>query len=104
MNAVVEIAGQQFDVTANQKLFVPKLEGKPGDSVTFDNILLVEDGGNTNVGAPYLSGNVEAKIMEHVRDEKILIFHKKRRKGHRKLNGHRQHFTQIEITNININN
>lgn len=104
MNAVVEIAGQQFDVVANQQLYVPKLQGNPGDTVTFDNILLASDSGNTNVGAPYIDGSVEAKIIEHTKDATVLVFHKKRRKGHRKLNGHRQHFTQIEITNININN
>ncbi len=104
MNAVVEIAGQQFDVESNQKLYVPKLDGNPGDTVTFDNILLVQDGDSTNIGAPFTGGNVEAKIIEHTRGDKILVFHKKRRKGYQKLNGHRQHFTQIEVTNININN
>jgi large subunit ribosomal protein L21 len=104
MNAVVEIAGQQFEVENKQQLYVPKLQGEPGDTVTFDNILLATDGDNSNVGTPYVEGSVEAKIIEHTRDKKVLVFHKKRRKGYQKLNGHRQHFTQIEITNININN
>jgi large subunit ribosomal protein L21 len=103
MNAVVEIAGQQFEVEASQQLYVPKLQGEPGDTVTFDNVLTTTDGDNVNVGTPYLEGgNVEAKIIEHTRDKKVLVFHKKRRKGYQKLNGHRQHYTQIEITNINI--
>ena len=80
------------------------LEGNPGDTVEFSNILLTENDGATQIGAPYLDGNVTAKIIEHGKGDKILVFHKKRRKGYRKLNGHRQHYTQIEITNISINN
>ncbi|MDX9790500.1 MAG: 50S ribosomal protein L21 [Candidatus Kapaibacterium sp.] len=104
MLAVVEIAGTQFEVEANSTYNVPLLAGNPGDTVEFSNILLVDDNGSTKLGTPYLEGNVKAKIVEHGRGDKILVFHKKRRKGYRKLNGHRQDYTSIEITNISINN
>lgn len=102
MYAVVEIAGNQFQVEKNDVVKVPLLEGNPGDTVEFGNILLSGEGTDANVGAPYVDGKVTAKIIEHGKDDKILVFHKKRRKGYRKLNGHRQHFTKIEITDINI--
>lgn len=104
MLAVVEIAGTQFEVENNSTYNVPLLAGNPGDTVEFNNILLVEDNGTATVGMPYLEGSVSAKIVEHGKGDKVLVFHKKRRKGYRKLNGHRQKFTQIEITNISINN
>lgn len=104
MLAVVEIAGNQFKVENNSTYNVPLLEGNPGDTVEFSNILFAENDGAIQVGAPYLNGNVTAKIIEHGKGDKVLVFHKKRRKGYRKLNGHRQHYTQIEITNISINN
>ncbi|MBX3044044.1 MAG: 50S ribosomal protein L21 [Candidatus Kapabacteria bacterium] len=104
MLAVVEIAGTQFEVEPNATYNVPLLEGNPGDTVEFNNILLFENDGSTQVGAPYIEGNVSAKIVEHGKGDKVLVFHKKRRKGYRKLNGHRQHYTAIEITNISINN
>ncbi len=104
MLAVVEIAGTQFEVEKDSIYNVPLLEGNPGDTVEFSNILLTENNGQTTIGTPYISGNVAAKIISHGKGDKVLVFHKKRRKGHRKLNGHRQHFTQIEITNINLNN
>lgn len=103
MNVVVEIAGQQYKVSENDTVKAPKLTGKPGDTVEFNNILLKEDSGNVTVGTPNLDGKVTAKIVEHGRDEKILVFHKKRRKGYRKLNGHRAHYTTIEITGIETN-
>ena len=104
MLAVVEIAGTQYQVENNSTYNVPLLNGNPGDTVEFNNILLVEDNGSTTVGTPYLSGNVSAKIVEHGKGDKVLVFHKKRRKGYSKLNGHRQNYTSIEITNISINN
>ncbi len=104
MSAVVDIAGTQIKVEKSSILNVPLLAGNPGDTVEFDKILLTEDNGNTTIGAPYLSGKVTAKIIEHGKDDKILVFHKKRRKGFRKLNGHRQRYTQIEVTEISINN
>ena len=102
MLAVVEIAGTQFEVENNSTLNVPLLEGNPGDMVEFNNILLSENDGITRIGEPYLEGSVSAKIVEHGKGDRVLVFHKKRRKGHRKLNGFRAKYTQIEITNINI--
>lgn len=102
MFAVVEIAGIQFEVQPDITLNVPLLEGQPGDTVDFDKILLAKDGKETKVGAPYIEGNVQAKIVEHGKGDKILVFKKKRRKGYQKMNGHRQKFTKIEITDINL--
>ncbi|MGI6370239.1 MAG: 50S ribosomal protein L21 [Ignavibacteria bacterium] len=102
MLALVEIAGQQFEVEKDQKLNVPLLAGEPGDSLKFDNILMTNDGNNVTLGSPFVQGSVSAKIVEHGRDEKVLIFHKKRRKGYRKLNGYRSKFTRIEITSIDV--
>lgn len=102
MFAVVEIAGQQFEVTENQHLNVPMLDAKSGDNLEFTNILVAGTRDNAKIGSPYISGKVTAKVIEQIRGEKVLVFHKKRRKGYRKLNGHRQNFTTIEITNINI--
>ncbi len=104
MSVVVDIAGTQFNVDRSTVLNVPLLQGEPGDTVEFNKILLSESDGNTVVGTPLLDGLVKAKIIEHGKDEKIWVFHKKRRKGHRKLNGHRQKYTQIEITDIVVNN
>jgi large subunit ribosomal protein L21 len=103
MYAVVEIAGQQYEVQQDETLNVALLEGNPGDMVEFDKILLTGEGTDLTVGTPYLEGMVAAKIIEHGKDEKVLVFHKKRRKGYRKLNGHRQKYTQIQITDIKIN-
>lgn len=102
MYAIVEIAGQQFKVAKDQKIFVHRLSGVEGSSVTFDKVLLVDNDGKINVGAPVIEGaNVEAKILNHIKGEKVLVFKKKRRKGYRKLNGHRQLFTHIQIASIN---
>jgi len=100
MHAVVEIAGVQFEVTKSQMLNVPLLEANIGENITFNNILLTKDGNDVQVGTPYLSGSVTAQVIEHGKDKTVLVFHKKRRKGYRKLNGHRQKYTQIEITDI----
>ncbi|MFP4370109.1 MAG: 50S ribosomal protein L21 [Bacteroidota bacterium] len=101
MYAVVEIAGQQYELKQNDVLTVSRLQGEPGDTVEFSNILAVHGEGDTKIGAPYVDGSVNATIVEHGRGEKVIVFHKKRRKGYRKLNGHRQHFTKIEVTGIN---
>jgi len=100
MFAVVEIGGMQFEVKPNEILRVPLLKGNPGEAVEFTNILLGDDNKGVKVGEPFIAGTIKAKILEHGKDEKVLVFHKKRRKGYRKLNGHRQHFTKIEITDI----
>jgi len=101
MYAIVEIAGQQFKVAKDQRLFVHRLEGKEGDKVEFDQVLLVDNGGQVNVGAPAVAGAlVKATIERHVQGDKVIVFKKKRRKGYQKSNGHRQKFTEISISDI----
>ena len=101
MYAIVEIAGHQFKVEKDKKLFVHQLDAKEGDSVDFENVLLVENEGKVAVGTPNVKGaKVSAKVLEHVKGDKVLVFKKKRRKGYKKLNGHRQRFTQVQIENI----
>lgn len=101
MYAIVNIAGQQFKVMSNQKIFVHRLEGKEDSSVTFDEVLLIEDDGKVVVGTPQIEGAaVSAKILEHMKADKVLVFKKKRRKGYKKLNGHRQLLTKIQIEKI----
>ena len=101
MYAIVEIAGQQFKVEKDQQIFVHRLEEKEGAKVEFDNVLLIDNNGKVNVGAPAISGaKVTAKVLDHVKGDKVVVFKKKRRKGYRVKNGHRQAFTQIEIQSI----
>lgn len=101
MFAVVEIAGQQYKVSKADRIFVPLLESEVGSKVTFDKVLLLGDEKVTKIGTPVISGSVvEAKILEHVRDEKVTVFKKKRRKGYKVRRGHRQHYTEIEITKV----
>ncbi len=101
MIAVVDILGQQFKVTENTKYYVPRLRQEPESEVTFDQVLLVSDGKETKVGNPLVKGaKVTAKVLEHTKDDKVLVFKKKRRKGYQKLNGHRQQLTRIEVTRI----
>lgn len=101
MYAIVEIAGQQFKVEKDQQLFVHRLEGKEGAKVSFDNVLLIDNNGKVNVGAPAITGaNVSAKIIEHLKDDKVIVFKKKRRKGYKVKNGHRQYLTKIQIESI----
>ncbi|MGA9120558.1 MAG: 50S ribosomal protein L21 [Bacteroidota bacterium] len=101
MYAVVEIAGKQFKVSPNQSLLVPTLQQKPGDAVRFDRVLLVEGDKGVNVGHPTVKGAaVEARILDHVKDEKVIVFKKKKRKGYRVTRGHRQAYTKVQITNI----
>jgi large subunit ribosomal protein L21 len=102
MYVIVEIQGQQFKVEKDRKLYVHRLEGETGDQVEFSKVLLADNEGEVTVGAPVIEGaKVTAEILQPlVKGDKILIFHKKRRKGYRKLNGHRQHFSQIVIKDI----
>ena len=102
MYAIVEILGQQFKVEAGKKLFVHRMnEAERGSKVEFENVLIIDNDGKVAVGAPTVKGaKVVAEVVSHVRGEKILVFHKKRRKGHRKLNGHRQDFTELMINEI----
>lgn len=100
MFAIVEIAGLQYKVEQDQKLFVNRLKGDKGGKVSFDKVLLTVNG-STTIGAPAVSGiTVDAEILDHVKADKVIIFKKKRRKGYEKKNGHRQSLTQIQITGI----
>ena len=100
MLAIVEIAGLQYKVEQNQKLFVNRLKGEKGDKVSFDIVLLTIDGAIT-VGAPAVEGvSVQAEILDHVQADKVIVFKKKRRKGYKVKNGHRQQLTQIQIVSI----
>ncbi len=101
MYAIVEMAGQQFKVAKDQKVYVHRLQTEEGKKVTFDNVLLLDDGKNVTVGAPAIDGAaVEAKVIKHLRGDKVIVFHKKRRKGYKKKNGHRQSLTEIVVENI----
>lgn len=101
MYAIVEIAGQQFKVEKDQKVFVHRLKEDEGKKVTFDNVLLLEDGGDVTIGAPAIEGAfVEAKVLKHLKGDKVIVFKKKRRKGYRVKNGHRQAFSEIQIEGI----
>lgn len=101
MYAIVEIAGQQFKVKKDQQVFVHRLDGAEGSKVEFDNVLLIDNDGKIKVGAPAISGaKVTAKVLGHMKGDKVIVFKKKRRKGYRVKNGHRQSFTQILIQKI----
>lgn len=101
MFAVVEIAGKQFIVSEKEKHYVPLLDGAVDAEVTFDKVLLLSDDTGTKVGAPYVDGlKVSGKILEHLQDDKILVFKKKRRTGYKKSHGHRSDLTRVEITKI----
>jgi large subunit ribosomal protein L21 len=103
MYAIVDIAGQQFKVSKDQYLYVNRLTGDEGAALSFDKVLLVDNGTNISVGAPTVNGaSVSATILGHVKGEKVLIFKKKRRKGYRKFRGHRQQYTKIQIENISL--
>ncbi len=104
MYAIVNIAGQQFKVTKEQKIYVHRLENKEGESVSFNEVLLIENDGDVKVGLPTVEGaSIQAKVLAHVKADKVLVFKKKRRKGYQKLNGHRQQLTQILIEDIVMN-
>lgn len=101
MYAIVEIAGQQFKVVKDQKVFVHRLATEEGKAVSFDNVLLIGDGNNITVGAPAIDGaQVGAKVLKHLKGDKVIVFKKKRRKGYRKKNGHRQALSEIIIESI----
>ncbi|WP_139958946.1 50S ribosomal protein L21 [Flavicella sediminum] len=101
MYAIVEIAGQQFKVAKDQKVYVHRLQSEEGSKVTFDNVLLVGEGENVTIGAPAIEGaKVTAKILGHLKGDKVIVFKKKRRKGYKKKNGHRQFLTEIQIEGI----
>jgi len=101
MYAIVEIAGQQFKVEKDQKVFVHRLQTEEGKKVAFDNVLLLVDGDKVTVGAPAIDGaQVGAKVLKHLKGDKVIVFKKKRRKGYRVKNGHRQALTKIQINSI----
>ena len=103
MYAIVEIAGQQFKVSKDQKVYVNRLATEEGQNVTFDKVLLVDNAGTVTLGAPAITGaSVGAKVLKHLQGDKVIVFKKKRRKGYKKKNGHRQALTQIVIEGINI--
>jgi large subunit ribosomal protein L21 len=101
MYAIVEIAGQQFKVVKDQKVFVHRLQTEEGKQVAFDNVLLLGDGDKVTIGAPAIGGaQVGAKVLKHLKGDKVIVFKKKRRKGYRVKNGHRQSLTEILIESI----
>lgn len=100
MFAVVTIAGQQFRVQENDELYVHRLEGEAGESVEFNEVLMTSTNGNITVGKSVESVVVKAEILEHLKGDKVIVFKKKRRKGYKKLNGHRQYLTKIKIQSI----
>jgi large subunit ribosomal protein L21 len=102
MYAIVEIAGQQFKVEEGKKIFVHRLDVENNNEIQFDQVLLIEDAGKIIIGDPTIKDAiVEGKIVDHVRGDKVIVFKKKRKKGYRIRNGHRQNFTQVEIISIN---
>jgi large subunit ribosomal protein L21 len=103
MYAIVEIAGQQFKVSKDLKVYVHRLSDEEGSNISFDKVLLMDDNGTITLGAPAIEGaSVEAKVLQHLKGEKVIIFKKKRRKGYKKRNGHRQYLTQIQISGITL--
>jgi large subunit ribosomal protein L21 len=101
MFAIVEIAGQQFKVAKDQKVFVHRLATEEGKKVSFDNVLMLSDGNKVTIGAPAIDGaQVGAKVIKHLKGDKVIVFKKKRRKGYRVKNGHRQSLTEIVIESI----
>ncbi len=102
MYAVVKIKNQQYRVSPDLSLQVPLLDSEVGETLKFDEVLMVADGGDVKVGAPTVEGaSVDAEVVGHGRSRKIVVFKKKRRKNYRRKNGHRQHYTEIRITGIN---
>ncbi|HKL02688.1 MAG TPA: 50S ribosomal protein L21 [Cryomorphaceae bacterium] len=103
MYAVVNIAGQQFKVEKDQQIYVHRLPNKEGEKVTFSEVLLVDNNGKVEVGAPVVSGaEVTGKVLEHLKGDKVIVFKKKRRKGYQTRNGHRQYLSKISIDGISL--
>ena len=101
MYVIVEIAGQQFKAEKGRKLYVHRLQNDVESSVSFDKVLLVDNDGQVKVGAPVVEGaSVKCKVLKHLKDEKVLVFKKKRRSGYQKCNGHGQYLTQILVEDI----
>ena len=103
MYAIVEIAGQQFKIEKEMKLFVHRLKAEEGSQITFDRVMLVDNDGTIKVGTPTVKGaTVTATVIYHLKGDKVLVFKKKRRKSYQKMNGHRQYLTSIQINDITI--
>ncbi len=101
MYAIVNIAGQQFKVEKDRKIYVHRLNAVEGTAVEFDQVLMIDNDGDVNIGAPIIEGaKVTAKVLGHLKGDKVIVFKKKRRKGYRKKNGHRQYLSQIQIESI----
>jgi large subunit ribosomal protein L21 len=101
MYAIVDIAGQQLKVAKDQYVYTPKIEGAAGTNVSFDKVLLLDNGSSVEVGAPTVKGvKVSGKILEQVKGDKLIVFKKKRRKGYAVKNGHRQQYTKVQIESI----
>jgi large subunit ribosomal protein L21 len=101
MYAVVDIAGKQFKVEKDQYLYAPLMDAEAGATVKFDKVLLIDSNGSVQVGSPLIKGaSISGKVVEHVKDGKVIIFKKKRRKGYALKNGHRQKFTKVQIESI----
>ena len=101
MYAIVDIAGKQFKVTQDQYVYAPLMDNEAGASVDFDKVLLTDDNGKVKVGSPTIKGaKVTGKILEHVKGDKVIVFKKRRRKGYKVKNGHRQKFTKVLIEKI----
>ena len=101
MYAIVEIAGQQFKVEKDNKLFIHRLDVEEGTQVDFDKVLLIDNDGKVKVGKPVVKGaKVSGKVISHLKGDKVKVFKKKRRKGYKVLNGHRQYFTEVQIEEI----
>lgn len=103
MIAVVNIAGQQFKVIKGQKLYVHRQEAETGSQINFDQVLMLINGEQTTIGMPTVAGaSISAKVLDHMKGDKVIVYKKKRRKGYEKKNGHRQSFTQIQVESIQI--
>lgn len=103
MYAIVDLAGQQFKVEKDSKVYVNRLSSEVDTTVEFDKVMLIDNEGKVDIGTPYIKGcKVKAKVLEHLKGDKVLVFKKKRRKGYQKLNGHRQMLTHIQIEDILI--
>jgi large subunit ribosomal protein L21 len=101
MFAIVSIAGQQYKVEEGQQIFVHRLAANEGENVSFDTVHLIDNAGNVRIGEPNIKGaSVKVSVVSHLKGDKVIVFHKKRRKGYRKKNGHRQSFTKIKIDSI----
>jgi large subunit ribosomal protein L21 len=101
MYAIVEIAGQQFKVEKDQTVYVHRLQDEEGSKISFDKVLLIENDGKIELGAPAIKGaSVNVKVEEHLKGDKVIIFKKKRRKGYKLKKGHRQYLTKLTVESI----